>query len=298
MQVYARTKHFEFAILSFAASIVNRKPQILADLRRMTALIGWREMIDWWQIALLFLTGLTAGFVDTLAGGGGLLTLPVLLNFCPNPVIALGTNKLQATFGSTSATVHFARAGALSFQECRRAWLLAFLGSLVGTFLVQQLDPGFLKRLVPVLLLAVAIYVWVRPQLGETDIHPRISRAKFDFIFAFGIGVYDGFLGPGTGTFLALAFMLGLGFNFAKATANTKALNWASNLASLLLFLLAQKVWFLAGLIMGAGQWLGARAGSRMVITRGTKFIRPVFLTMVVLLTLKMIYDNYFKASA
>ena len=284
--------------MSFAASIVNRQSQILADLRRVAALIGLLEMIEWWQIALLFLTGLTAGFVDTLAGGGGLLTLPVLLNLCPNPVIALGTNKLQSTFGSTSATFHFARAGALSFKEVRRAWLLAFLGSLAGTFLVQQPDPAFLKRIVPLLLLAVAIYVWFRPQLGEKDIHPRISRIKFDFIFAFGIGVYDGFLGPGTGTFLALAFTLGLGFNLAKATANTKALNWASNLASLILFLFAQKVWFVAGLIMGAGQWLGARAGSRMVITRGTKFIRPVFLTMVVLITLRTIYDNYFKPPA
>lgn len=252
-------------------------------------------MIEWWQIVLLFLTGLTAGFVDTLAGGGGLLTLPMLLNLCPDPKLALGTNKLQATFGSSSATFHFARAGALNFQECRRAWLLAFLGSLLGTFLVQQLDPAFLKRLVPFLLLGVALYAWFRPQLGENDIHPRISRAKFDFIFAFGIGVYDGFLGPGTGTFFALAFMLGLGFNLAKATANTKALNWASNLASLILFLLAKKVWFIAGLVMGVGQWLGARAASRMVITRGTKFIRPVFLTMVVLITLKTIYDNYFR---
>jgi uncharacterized membrane protein YfcA len=255
-------------------------------------------MIEWWQVALLFLTGLTAGFVDTIAGGGGLLTLPVLLNFCPDPKLALGTNKLQSTFGSTSATFHFARAGTLSYREIRRAWLLAFLGSLAGTFLVQQLDPHFLKRIVPVLLLAVAVYIWLKPQLGEKDIHPRISRTKFDFIFAFGIGFYDGFLGPGTGTFLALAFMLGLGFNFSKATANSKALNWASNLASLILFLLARKVWFAAGLVMGAGQWLGARAGSRMVITRGTKFIRPVFLTMVVLITLKMIYDNYFKAAA
>src|SRR5450755_4041155 len=97
-------------------------------------------MIEWWQIAALFLTGLTAGFVDTVAGGGGLLTLPMLLNFCPDPKLALGTNKLQSTFGSSSATFHFARAGALSLAECRRACLLAFLGSLVGTLLVQQFD--------------------------------------------------------------------------------------------------------------------------------------------------------------
>lgn len=255
-------------------------------------------MIEWWQIALLFVTGLVAGLVDTLAGGGGLLTLPTLLSICPDPMLALGTNKLQSTFGSTSATFHFARAGKLNYREVRRACLLAFLGSLAGSFLIQQFDSHMLKKIVPVLLFAVAIFVWLRPQVGAQDIHPRMSRIKFDFIFAFSIGVYDGFLGPGTGTFLALAFMLGLGFNLARATANTKALNWASNVASLILFLLAQKVWFTAGLIMGAGQMLGARAGSHMVVTRGTRFIRPVFLTMVLPITLRMIYDNFFKPAA
>jgi len=252
-------------------------------------------MIEWWQIGLLFFTGLTAGLVDTLAGGGGLITLPVLLNLCPNPIIALGTNKLQSTFGSSSSTFHFARAGALDYREIRRACLLAFAGSLLGTLLVQQCNPSLLRHIVPVLLFAVAVFVWLRPQLGEQDIHPRMSRVQFDFIVAFGIGVYDGFMGPGTGTFLALAFMIGLGFNLARATANAKALNWASNVASLGLFLCAQKVWFAAGLIMGAGQWFGARAGSHLVMTRGTKLIRPVFLTMVLLITLKMIYDIYGK---
>jgi uncharacterized membrane protein YfcA len=252
-------------------------------------------MIEWWQPGLLFLTGLTAGLVDTIAGGGGLITLPVLLTICPNPITALGTNKLQATFGSTSATFHFARAGALNYREVRRACALAFIGSVAGTLLVQQLNPDLLRRIVPAVLFCVAIFVWLRPKLGEQDVHPRLSRIKFDFIFALGLGVYDGFLGPGTGTFLALAFMTGLGFNLARATANTKALNWSSNFGSLIMFLAAQKVWFAAGLIMGAGQWFGARAGSKLVVTRGTKFIRPVFLTMVVLLTLKMIYDAYLK---
>jgi uncharacterized protein len=255
------------------------------------------EFLDivWWQVLLLFATGLVAGFVDTIAGGGGLLTLPMLLNLTNDPALALGTNKLQSTFGSTSATFHFARAGALDLRDCWRACLLAFLGSLVGSVLVQQFDSHRLKQIIPLLLFAVAIFVWFRPKLGEKDIHPRMSRIKFDFIFAFGIGCYDGFLGPGTGTFLALAFMMGLGFNLAKATANTKALNWASNVASLIVFLIAQKVWFAAGLTMGCGQWIGARLGSHMVMKRGTQFIRPVFLTMVLLLTLKMIWDNWLK---
>jgi len=243
------------------------------------------------EIGLLFATGLVAGFVDSIAGGGGLLTLPVLLSVCPDPKLALGTNKLQATFGSSSATFHFAHAKAITWQNTWRACLLAFVGSLTGTLLIQQFDSHQLKQIVPVLLFAVALFVWFQPKLGEKDIHPRMSRVKFDFIFAFSIGLYDGFLGPGTGTFLALAFMLGLGFNLTKATANSKALNCASNVASLIVFLVLQKVWFVAGLTMGAGQWLGARLGSRMVLAKGTRFIRPIFLTMVMLITLKLIYD-------
>jgi uncharacterized membrane protein YfcA len=102
-------------------------------------------------------------------------------------------------------------------------------------------------------------------------------------------------LGPGTGTFLALAFMLGLGFNLAKATVHAKALNCASNIAALIVFLIVRKVWFAAGIAMGCGQWLGARLASRMVLTRGTKFIRPIFLAMVTLITLKMIWDMWVK---
>ncbi|HEX4349535.1 MAG TPA: TSUP family transporter [Verrucomicrobiae bacterium] len=252
-------------------------------------------MIEWWQIGPLFITGLVAGFVDTLAGGGGLLTLPVLLTICPDPKIALGTNKLQASFGSTSAALHFARAGALNLRDCILACALTFLGSLAGSVCVQQFNSHLLKEFVPFLLLAVAVFVWLRPQLGAEDIHPRISRIKFDFVFALGIGFYDGLFGPGTGTFLALAYMLGLGFNLAKATAHAKALNCASNIAALIVFLVAKKVWFVAGIAMGCGQWLGARLGSRMVIKRGTKFIRPVFLTMVVLVTLKMIWDMWLR---
>ena len=250
------------------------------------------------QLALLFGTGLTAGFVDSIAGGGGLITLPVLLGICPDPITALGTNKLQGSFGSGSATVHYARAGALSLHDCRRSCLLAFAGSVAGSYLVQEINPLLLKKIVPAALLLVAIYIWLKPKLGEKDIHPRMSRLRFDLLCAFGIGAYDGFLGPGTGTFWAMAFMLGLGFNLTRATAHTKALNFASNLASLAIFLLARKVLFLFGLTMGVGQWLGAQAGSHMVVTRGTRFIRPVFLSVVVLLTLKMIWSAWLQPPA
>jgi uncharacterized protein len=250
-------------------------------------------MIQPWHLPLLFGTGLVAGFVDSIAGGGGLITVPVLLNFGLNPQYALGTNKLQATFGSGSAAWHYAEAKTVPLRDCVRGFALTFFGAAIGTLAVQQMDPLFLRRLIPLLLIAVAAYTLLKPRLGEKDLHPRMRRGWFDLIFGLSIGFYDGFFGPGTGTFWTMAYMLGLGFNMTRATGYTKVMNFASNLSSLALFLAAGKVLFTAGLTMGIGQLLGARIGSRMVIARGTKFIRPIFMTVVLALTAKLIYDNY-----
>ena len=250
-------------------------------------------MFELWKLPLLFLTGLAAGFVDAIAGGGGLITLPVILSFGGDPQQALGTNKLQATFDSASATWHYARAGVVDLRDCVRSCLLTFLGAALGTLTVQQVGPHILKVAIPLLLLAIAIYTLLRPRLGERDLHPRMSRFKFDLAFGLVLGFYDGFFGPGTGTFWTMAFVLAMGFNLTRATGYTKAMNFASNLCSLLLFALIGKVDYAAGAVMGAGQLLGARFGSKMVMARGTKFIRPVFITVVVALTLKLLYDAW-----
>jgi uncharacterized protein len=250
-------------------------------------------MLNPWHFPLLFGTGLAAGFVDSIAGGGGLITLPVLLSLGLGPPEALATNKLQATFGSGSAAWHYAEAKTVPLRDCARGFVLSLLGAALGTLAVQQLDPSFLKRIIPLLLIAVAVYTLLKPQLGATDLHPRMSRGWFDLVFGLGIGFYDGFFGPGTGTFWTMAFMLGLGFNLTRATGYTKVMNFASNLSSLALFLLAGRVFFGAGLVMGVGQLLGARLGSRMVIRKGTSFIRPVFITVVLALTLKLLWDDY-----
>lgn len=252
-------------------------------------------MIALWQLPLLFATALAAGFVDAIAGGGGLITVPVLLSLGWDPQHALGTNKLQATFGSGSATWHYARAGVVPLGDCRRGAAITFAGAAVGTLVVQRLDPAFLRRIIPILLLAVAGFVLLKPRLGETDVHPRLGRAGFDLASGLLLGFYDGFFGPGTGTFWALACLLGLGFNLTKATGYTKVMNFASNLGSLLLFLLGGQVYFGAGLVMGAGQLLGAQWGAAMVVRRGARFIRPVFLVVVLALTLKLLYAAYGK---
>ncbi len=250
-------------------------------------------MIQLWQLPLLFLTGFTAGFVDSIAGGGGLITIPVLLGLGLDPQAALGTNKLQATFGSGSASWHYAAAGTVRLRDCVRGFLFSLGGAALGAEAVQLLDPSVLRRLIPLLLTAVAIYMLFKPELGTRDLQPRMTRGWFDVLFGLVLGFYDGFFGPGTGTFWAMAFVLFLGFNLTRATGYTKVMNFASNLSSLALFLLGGKVYFMAGLVMGAGQLLGARVGARMVITRGTRLIRPVFIAVVLALTLKLVYDAF-----
>ena len=248
-----------------------------------------------WELPLLFGTGVVAGFVDSIAGGGGLITLPVMLSLGGDPQHALGTNKLQASFGSASATWHYSQAGAVKVQDCWRAGVFTFLGAALGTLGVRQIGPDTLKVVIPLLLIAVAVYSLRTPKLGEVDAKPQIARGRFDLVFGLLLGFYDGFFGPGTGTFWTMAFVLMLGFNLTRATAHTKVVNFASNLCSLLIFGLAGKINYPAGIIMGSGQLIGARFGSQMVMQRGTRLIRPVFITVVLAITGKLLYDTYFK---
>ena len=244
---------------------------------------------------MLFVTGLVAGFVDSIAGGGGLITLPVLLSLGGNPQVALGTNKLQACFGSASASWHYSQAGAVNLRDTWRACVFTFIGSIVGTMGVRQIGPEALKVVIPLLLIAVAVYSLRNPRLGQTESAPRMARPRFEVVFGLLLGFYDGFFGPGTGTFWTMAFVLMLGFNLTRATAHTKAVNFSSNLCSFLIFALANRVNYTGGTVMGVGQLIGARFGARLVMRRGTEFIRPVFITVVLVITAKLLFDTYFK---
>ena len=247
-----------------------------------------------WLLPVLFGTGFVAGFIDAIAGGGGLITVPVLLSIGMPPQDALGTNKLQSTFGSGSATWHYARAGLVRIGDCRSGIAFTAVGAVLGTWWVQWLSAEFLRRAIPGLLVAIALYNLVQPKLGARDVHPRMKPGIFSMVFGLTLGFYDGFFGPGTGTFWAMAYVLGLGFNLAKATAFTKVMNFTSNVASLAVFFSGQHVHYAAGLTMGLGQVVGARVGSRRVIRHGTELIRPVFITVVLALTFKLLYQNYF----
>lgn len=257
-------------------------------------------MISPWLYPLLFFTALVAGFVDSIAGGGGLITIPVLLNLGMTPQDALGTNKLQSTFGSGSATLQYARAGLIDFRECVSGIGFSAIGAGLGTWLVIAMgrnDTGkdILRHIIPWLIIAIAVYMLLQPKVGETDLRPRMNASAFHVVFGLGIGCYDGFFGPGTGTFWAMAYMTLLGFNMTRATAHTKAMNFASNVASLGVFLSAGHAYVGAGLCMAAGAWIGARLGSRTVVKKGVKFIRPVFITVALAITARLLWQNFAK---
>lgn len=246
-----------------------------------------------WTYALLFAVGLVAGWVDSIAGGGGLIALPALLSLGLPVPLALGTNKFQSTCGALSATWHYLRGGLVDFRECRVGIAATLVGAAAGALAVQQVDSRQLGRLVPWLLAALLLYAIFRPAVGAQDHPPRVPPRWFYVGFGLALGFYDGFFGPGVGSFWALALILLLGQNFARATAHTKVLNLTSNVVSLALFASAGLVHFGAGLVMGAGQVLGARLGSRRVVRHGAQFVRPVFLTVVTLILLRLIWLNY-----
>jgi uncharacterized membrane protein YfcA len=242
-------------------------------------------MIELWHLPLLFATAFAAGFVDSIAGRR--LDHPAradeLRVAAPG---ALGTNKLQATFGSGSAAWQLRGGGTVELaatapggSSCR--WPAPRRGALA----VQQMDPAFLRRVIPLLLIGVAVYFLVRPQLGETDRHyPACLAGSSIGSLAWASASTTAFSGRARGRSGTMAFVLGLGFNLTRATGYTKFMNFASNLSSLALFLAGGKVLFVARcLTMGVGQLLGARVGARMVIRKGTRFIRPIFVSVVLL---------------
>ena len=242
---------------------------------------------------LLFTAGFGGGFIDAVAGGGGLITVPALLATGMPPQLALGTNKLQSSCGTTLAVWHYARAGLMKTPGLWLALMLAFIASMGGAYAVSVLSKDLLKQLIPWLLAGVAIYTALNRRFGIQTGKQRMTPVLFAAIFGVALGFYDGFFGPGTGSFWTLGLVALLGLELRGATGYTKAANLASNLGSLCIFLANGSVHFAAAGSMIGGQLLGARLGSGLVIRKGASFIRPVFLTVVFAMTLKLLWDAW-----
>ncbi len=247
--------------------------------------------ISAFAMAVLFFAGVCAGFVDSVAGGGGLISLPFLLFMGLDPQVALGTNKLQSSFGAFSAACNYIHKKTINFKGLLPGIFFTFTGAVTGALVIQRMDAAFLKYLVPALLFLVFFYTLATPDLGKKDVRARMPAFLFFFLFGTGLGFYDGFFGPGTGSFWTAALLVFQGVNMTRAVGTTKIMNFTSNLVALGVFILGGNVAYAVGLLMAAGQVIGARIGSGMAISRGTAFIRPIFLTVVFITLLRLVFQ-------
>jgi uncharacterized membrane protein YfcA len=242
-------------------------------------------------IATLFVVATLAGALDAIAGGGGLVTLPALLLAGLSPVQALGTSKLQSTFGALSATTAFARRGMIDWKTAWPVAVGAGIAGLCGALCASLLSPQLLRAVVPLLLIAIALYFGFSRALKSEDVAPRMALIPFACFVAPLVGFYDGIFGPGAGAFYMIAIVTLLGYGVLKATAHTKLANAASNLGGLSLFILKGAVVWPIGLVMAVGAFLGAQIGSRLAVRFGPKLIRPLLVTISCAMAIKLLAD-------
>jgi hypothetical protein len=242
-------------------------------------------------LAILLAAAFAAGFVDAIAGGGGLITLPVLMLSGVPPVQALATNKIQGMFGAGTAAFSYARSGHVDPKAQAPAALLAAAASFGGALLVTVLPTEWIRLILPVLLIGIALFFALRPGLDDSDRTRRLSPLVFTLTAVPLVAGYDGLLGPGAGSFYMLSFVLLSGYGILKATAHTKLLNFASNVGGLLAFaLVAQPLWLL-GLAMGVVQIAGARLGAKMALKQGAKVIKPLLVLTSLSLAAKLLWE-------
>lgn len=241
-------------------------------------------------VAFLMAAAFVAGFIDAVAGGGGLITLPALLASGVPPLAALATNKLQSSFGTATAFFTFARAGHVDLRRFAVPTAASFGGAALGAVTVQRIDPSFLAGFIPLLLIAMAIYFMVGPRMREEDRHTRIGALGL-FLFCAGIGFYDGFFGPGTGSFFTTMLVALAGLGVVRAVAHTKLLNLASNLAALLAMIAGGHVLWLLGLAMAAASIAGGKVGAHAAMRFGSRAVRPLLVLMCLALTVKLLAD-------
>lgn len=243
-------------------------------------------------VMLFFVAGV-AGFVDSIAGGGGIITIPALFMSGLPPHIALGTNKLQGTFGSFSASLHFYKKGVLSLRENAAFIVCVFILATCGTLLINVFNSDFLAKCIPFLLIIFAIYFLFSPKIKEQDSKARVNNAILCVILGV-IGFYDGFFGPGTGSFLMAALILLGGFGVTQSLSRAKILNFTSNIASLLVFSFFGNILWILGIVMGLGQFIGANLGAKLALKHGIKIIKPLIVIMSIAISARLLFKEYF----
>ncbi len=240
---------------------------------------------------LLILAAFVAGFVDAIAGGGGLITVPLLLLAGASPLEALATNKLQGSFGSGAAVLAYARAGHVRPRAQLGAAAVAAMASAGGALVAHAVPADVLRLIMPVVLVGVALFFAFKPGLTDELRSERMRPAVLTFTAVPLVGCYDGFFGPGAGSFYMLAFVMLAGFGVLKATAHTKMLNFASNLGGLVVFASTGAIWWGVGLGMAVGQAAGAALGAKLAMRVGARLIKPLLVIVSTALALRLIWQ-------
>lgn len=251
------------------------------------------------ELFIVSLASLLAGFVDSIVGGGGLILVPALFATFPaaHPATLFGTNKGASVWGTGFATWQFSRRVEMRWSALLPAAGAGFVFAFAGAWLVTLVSPDYLRKALPLVLLAVLLYTLSRKDLGRSHA-PQFSGTKEASIAAaIGavIGFYDGFFGPGTGSFLVFLFVRLLGYDFLSASASAKLVNTGTNVAALMLFVAKGHIWWHFVLAMALANVLGSLLGTRMALKHGTGFVRAVFIVVVSALILKTGYDAFLR---
>ncbi|MGL0818163.1 TSUP family transporter [Vibrio vulnificus] len=256
------------------------------------------ELLEPTMLVVLALVAFIAGFIDAVAGGGGMLTVPALLSLGLPPHIALGTNKLAATFASSTAAFTYYRKRLFKPQCWLRAFAATLVGATLGTLFVDAISTEWLEKILPLIILAAAIYtIWHKtPESAHNSTTPEPCPMlnKKQFVQGATLGFYDGVAGPGTGAFWTVSSMALYKLNILLASGLAKAMNFTSNITSLVMFAFLGHINWGLGLIMGVCLMAGAFVGAHSAIRFGAKFIRPVFVTVVSVLAMKLAYEAWF----
>jgi uncharacterized protein len=249
------------------------------------------------ELFWMSLASLLAGFVDAIVGGGGLILVPALFATFPQAHAAtlLGTNKSASIWGTAFASWQYARKVKMPWHALLPAMLTSFAGALAGAWVVTLISPQFMRRLLPLILLAVLLYTLAKKEMGR--VHTPLYAGRQEVLYAgligLGVGFYDGFFGPGTGSFFVFLFVRWLGYDFLHASASAKLLNMTSNLAALVLFSIKGFVWWHFALTLALANVLGSLLGTRLALKHGAGFVRLVFIVVVGALILKTGLDAF-----
>ena len=249
-------------------------------------------MIETWVYPTLTAIAVLTGFIDAIAGGGGLIMMPALL-FCGlSPLQALGTNKLQSMAGTGTALRNFARSRLVEWRPNRLAVALVFAGAVAGALVVQAIAIGLLALIIPILLTLAALYILLSPRMTDEDARQRLTATAYAPVGG-AVGFYDGFFGPGTGTFFTTSLVGFRGYGLTRATAMTKLFNFTSNVASVIVFALGGHILWLLGACMAAGAMIGGWLGSHTALRFGARLIRPLLVLISLGMTARLLWGYF-----